>query len=280
MEKFLNDIVSRFSGITPWDILDIFVLSIFFYAVYNFTRRRRAFAALVGMAAFIAARIAVKASGLTASSEFFDFFYKVGPILPVILFQADIRVFLEKIGGFFLGFKSNMVKLFCPKSTSKEAEAIIKAVTRMSSAHTGALIVLERNNGFDETAEKGVLIDALISSELIYNIFFSPAPLHDGAIIVRGKRIHTAACMLPNYTAPSISPSFGSRHRAAIGMSRTSDAGVIVVSEEDGRISYASGGELYLGIDSEKLREVLEDYYGVRRSRTQKKTAKETAQSK
>ncbi len=280
MEKFLNDIVARFSGITPWDILDIFVLSIFFYAVYNFTRRRRAFTALVGMAAFIAARIAVKASGLTASSEFFDFFYKVGPILPVILFQADIRVFLEKIGGFFLGFKSNMVKLFCPKSTSKEAEAIIKAVTRMSSAHTGALIVLERNNGFDETAEKGVLIDALISSELIYNIFFSPAPLHDGAIIVRGKRIHTAACMLPNYTDPSISPSFGSRHRAAIGMSRTSDAGVIVVSEEDGRISYASGGELYLGIDSEKLREVLEDYYGVRRSRTQKKTAKETAQSK
>ncbi len=274
MEKIFNSIVSRFSGITPWDIFDIFVLSVLFYSVYRFTRRRRAFTALVGMAAFLGVGLAVKVSGLAASSEFFDFFYKVGAILPVVLFQADIRVFLEKIGGFFLSFKSNVIKLFRPKSRSDEAEAIIKAVTRMSSAHTGALIVLERNTGFDEISERGILIDSLVSSELICNIFYSPAPLHDGAVVIRGKRIHSAACMLPNYTDPSISPSFGSRHRAAIGMSRSSDAGVIVVSEEDGRISYASNGELHLGIDSAKLRRILESYYGVKHSAVPKKSSK------
>ncbi len=274
MEKVFNNIVSRFSSITPWGIFDIFVLSVLFYSVYRFTRRRRAFTALVGMAVFVGLGLAVKVSGLSASSDFFDFFYRVGAIVPVVLFQADIRVFLEKIGGFFLSFKSNVVKLFCPKSESAEAEAIIKAVTRMSSAHTGALIVLERNTGFDEISERGVLLDSLISTDLICNMFYSPAPLHDGAIVIRGKRIHSAACMLPNYTDPSISSSFGSRHRAAIGMSRSSDAGVIVVSEEDGRISYASDGELHLGIDSEKLRSVLEDYYGVKHSLKTKKSGK------
>ena len=134
---------------------------------------------------------------------------------------------------------------------------------RLSATKTGALIVLENNTGVEDIGQDGIKIDAVISSELICNLFFSPAPLHDGAIIIRKKRISAAGCFLPNYSDPALNASFGSRHRAAIGMSRNSDAGVIVVSEEDGKISYARGGELRRAIDEQTLKEILLGYYGV-----------------
>ena len=138
---------------------------------------------------------------------------------------------------------------------------------RLSATKTGALIVLEMNTGIEDLGQDGVKLDAVISTELICNLFFAPAPLHDGAIIIRKKRISAAGCFLPNYSDPTRNSSFGSRHRAAIGMSRNSDAGVIVVSEEDGKISYAHGGELLRGIDEHTLVDILQRYYGVKRKK-------------
>ena len=170
---------------------------------------------------------------------------------------------LEKIGGFVVGVGKMAAHRFKPESGRAEAEAIIKAVMRLSATKTGALIVLENNTGIYDICQTGVKINASISHELICNLCFSPAPLHDGAVIISGKHINYAGCFLPSFSDPELNSSFGSRHRAAIGMSRDSDAGVIVISEEDGRISYAFAGELSLGIDEQRLRTILNKYYGL-----------------
>ncbi len=276
MNEYLKTLPTRFAGIGPRDFVDIFILSVLFFAIYRYIRKRRAFPVLLGLVAFIGVRAAVVAFKLDASSRFFDFFYKAGVLVPIIIFQADIRSLLEKVGGALINLKNKLIGIFRRKESSREAEALIKAVTRLSSSRTGALIVLEKNSGTEDVAESGVKLDAKITSELICNLFFAPAPLHDGAIVIRGKRIYSAACFLPNYTDPSLSPSFGSRHRAAIGMSRSSDADIIVVSEEDGRISYANSGELLRGIEFTKLREIVEKYYrvSVRIKRKNGKTGK------
>jgi diadenylate cyclase len=204
-------------------------------------------------------------------------FFVPGMIVVAIIFHEDIRAFLEKIGALAI----SLVKIITGKmkmvSGNQETEAITKAVMRLSATKTGALIVLEKNTGVEDICQSGIKINALISHELICNLFFAPAPLHDGAIIIRGKRINSAGCFLPNYSEPGLNSSFGSRHRAAIGMSRLSDAGIIVVSEEDGKISYAYAGELFRGIDAETLREIVEKYYGV--SQKHKKEGKDLNES-
>ncbi len=271
MTKFLDAIASRFGGMTPWDAVDILLLSLFFFAIYKFVKKRRAFPALIGVAVFIGMRYAVKALGFEASLKFFDFFYRAGAVLLVLIFYYDVRAFLEKIGGMFVGSGSGLKKLLAPAKESKDAENIFKAVTRLSSSRTGALIVLENHTNTDELCKDGTLLDAKISTELLCNIFFEDAPLHDGAVVIGGKRIHKAACILPSYTDPELSASFGSRHRAAVGMSRACDAGVIVVSEEDGGVSYAIGGELDRAIELAELRKILEEYFGVKKKRIKKK---------
>ncbi len=272
-------LLSRFSEITPRDILDIFILSLLFFCAYLFVRRRRAFAAVIGVAIFVGLRFAFKALGLTAVQQVFDFFYNVGAISIVLIFQADIRAMLERVGTFFARSHKIVKRLISPKAQSNEVEAIMKAVTRLSSNRTGALMVFERSIGVEEVARKGIILDSLISTELLCNIFFSPAPLHDGAIIIRGGRIYSAACMLPSYTDP-MSADFGARHRAAIGMSRSSDAFVIVVSEQTGVISCAINGDLLTKFDYGALRELLNSYYGVKVRKTKEEKKAERMEKK
>lgn len=265
MNSFFELIRSRFVSIGISDVIDILLLSTLFFLIYRFIRKRRAFPVFIGVIALLLARSLFKFLGLSAIYRFINMFCLPGIIVVVVIFQEDIRAFLEKTGTGVIGFFRILAGKLHPVSGSKEADAVVKAVTRLSATRTGALIVLERSTGIDDVSQSGIKTDALISSELICNLFFAPAPLHDGAIIIRKKRIYAAGCFLPNYTDPTLSASFGSRHRAAIGMSRTSDAGVIVVSEEDGRISYAEGGELSRGIDENKLKSILDGYYGVTR---------------
>ncbi len=263
MNRFLELVRSRIENFGVSDAVDILLLSALFFFMYRFIRKRRAFPVFIGLVAFVACHALFKFFELEAAHKFIDLFYIPGILVVVIIFQEDIRAFLEKTGACLISFFRIITGRLRPASGSREADAVVKAVTRLSASRTGALIVLEKSTGIDDVSQSGIRIDAVISSELICNLFFAPAPLHDGAIIIRRKRIFAAGCFLPNYTDPSLSASFGSRHRAAIGMSRTSDAGVIVVSEEDGRISYAEGGELTRGIDENRLRSILNGYYGI-----------------
>ncbi len=265
MSAFTDRIKDKFIDIQPRDVVDILVIAVFFFFVYKFIRRRRALPVLIGVIAYVVIMQLCKAAQLYAAYRLLDWLSIPVAVSILIIFQADIRAGLEKIGTSLMGLGRMLKNKFVPLPGSAEAEAVEKAVMRLSATKTGALIVLEKNTGIEDIGQDGVKIDAAISSELICNLFFAPAPLHDGAIIIRKKRISAAGCFLPNYSDPALNSSFGSRHRAAIGMSRNSDAGVIVVSEEDGKISYAYGGELSRGIDEQTLVGILEEYYGVSR---------------
>ena len=266
--KLINQMKERFSTLGPRDVADIFVIATLFFLAYKFIRRRRALPILIGVAIYALVMNVCSWFGLKASYELLKWFSIPAAISLFIVFQADIRSALEKIGVKFMGIGKMIKNKVVPLPGSAEAQAIEKAVMRLSATKTGALIVLEMNTGIEDIGQDGVKLDAVVSSELICNLFFAPAPLHDGAIIIRKKRISAAGCFLPNYSDPALNSSFGSRHRAAIGMSRNSDAGVIVVSEEDGKISYAYGGELSRGIDEQTLVGILEDYYGVSKKKS------------
>lgn len=253
-ESYINIIVA---------IVDIILLSALFFFVYKFIRKRRAFSILIGVLSVVVIKELAFALKLSAIYTFLNAFFIPGMLMIAVIFQSDIRAVLEKIGVLIISFCKIVTGKLRLSSGSTEADAIIKAVMRLSATKTGALLVLENNTGIDDICQSGIKINAAVSHELICNLFFPLAPLHDGAVVISGKRINSAGCFLPNYSDPEVNSSFGSRHRAAIGMSRASDAGVIVVSEEDGRISYAFAGELSRGIDEQTLRGILEKYYGL-----------------
>ena len=270
LNSFIAICKAKFSDFSFLDVVDIVILGVLFFIAYRFIRRRRALPILIGVAVYLIFMQLCGALGITATYNVLRWLSIPGTVVLFIIFQSDIRSALEKVGGSVISIGKLLKDKVIPRPGSMEAEAIEKAVMRLSATKTGALIVLEQNTGIEDIGQDGIKIDAVISPELICNLFFSPAPLHDGAIIIRKKRISAAGCFLPNYSDPALNSSFGSRHRAAIGMSRNSDAGVIVVSEEDGRISYAYGGELSRGIDEQTLRNILEDYYGVTKKKAKK----------
>lgn len=181
---------------------------------------------------------------------------ELGLLALVIVFQPEIRRFLEQIGsndfGSFWGFRE------LPISEIENAiREIVSAYTVLSKDRVGALIVFERKNPLDSIIESGTVMDSTVSSELMKNIFFPKAPLHDGAVVIRKGRVAGAACMLPLSTNMSLSRDLGMRHRAGIGMSEHSDAVVAIVSEETGTISVASNGRLKRHLAPETLERVL-----------------------
>ena len=161
--------------------------------------------------------------------------------LPIV-FQPELRRALEHIGegGFF---KRSML-LNYEEACSLVSE-LDKAVTKLSSTKTGALIVLERNMGLNDICASGIKIDGIVSAEFLLNVFIPNTPLHDGAAIIRGNRLIAAGCLLPLTDDRSLSTELGTRHRAAIGLSEQCDAVVVIVSEETGTISVAEAGRIY-----------------------------------
>lgn len=273
MSKFIQIAQEKFSAFGILDAIDILLLSALLFLTYKFTRKRRAFPIFLGVIAFVCAERGSNALGLTALNSALRAFSAPGILMLAIIFQSDIRAFLEKIGNFFIKVCRYIRAGIIPFSWENEINSVKNAVMRLSASKSGALIVLERNTGVADIVQNGIKLDAIISLELICNIFFSPAPLHDGAIIISNKRITAAGCFLPNYSDSELNSGFGSRHRAAIGMSRMSDAGIIVISEEDGKISYAFEGQLERGIDEEKLIGILTEYFSGSKKRKKAKKA-------
>ena len=193
---------------------------------------------------------------LTATSFVLDKLVQWGIVVLVILFQPEIRRFLERMGSGRLGmvFAAN-------KEPGQDMETAIiqttEAYTDLSRDKVGALMVFERQNLLDDVIKTGTELDCSVSSELLKNIFWNKAPLHDGAVIVRDGRIVGAGCMLPLSGNVNLSRDLGMRHRAGIGMSEHSDAVVVIVSEETGSISAAVGGMLKRHLAPETLERLL-----------------------
>jgi diadenylate cyclase len=170
-------------------------------------------------------------------------------ILVIIVFQDDIRRVLTRMGQ--SPFLRNRIKTF------HVLEEITKAAIRMSEQHTGALIVIEKGVGLGNYLDTGVKLNAIVSAPLLQNIFFKNSPLHDGAVIIQNDLISAAGCVLPLNRDENISRRFGTRHRAAIGITENTDAVAVVVSEETGQISVAIGGHITRGVDAATLRRIL-----------------------
>lgn len=280
MEFFKDKVIDTLLSIDLWDVVDIILLAAAFFFVYRFAKKRRAIKLIVGVVLFLALMFLVDAAKLSALGFVFGDFKQLGLIALIIIFQPELRSALEKLGGIRVfnfhvnhGDKDSV-------SSHYVIESVSRAAQRLSSAGHGALIVIERNNSLAEYKRTGSSIDAVISPDMLCSIFYKGTALHDGAVIIRDGRIDSAACVLPMTSRVDIDSELGTRHRAAIGTTEVSDAIVIVVSEETGKISLSMEGELERGFTYSTLRTRLEDILVPKDSAAQKQKSKIARSSK
>lgn len=257
-EIWENSIWTYLRNISWIDILDILVLTLLLHMAYKFMRDRRAGKLALGVMIFLGILILSSVLQMHAIQFIFRNFYQIGLLAVVIVFQPELRAGLEKMGNTpFSGLKNFTSETKEIANISADIDVICEAACDMARTKTGALIVLERSTKLGEYIKSGVLVNAQMSSFLLRNIFFNKAPLHDGAVIIRGHRIFAAGCFLPLSTKDDIVQDLGTRHRAAIGLSECSDAVIIVVSEETGAISIAADGELKRNYNYNSLKQDL-----------------------
>ena len=254
--------VVSFPHITPVDIIEIIILTFLIYQVMIWIKNTRAWMLLkgiviVGVFYIIAAVFRMNTILFIANKTI-----NVGIIAIIIVFQPEFRTALEQLG------RKNIFSSFFSSPGNKNQELrfsdytineLVRASFEMGKVKTGALIVVEQNVVLGEYERTGIALDALVSGQLLINIFEHNTPLHDGAIIVRGDRIVSATCYLPLSDNMELSKALGTRHRAAVGLTEVADCLVIIVSEETGAVSLAIGGEIIRNIDAEYLKSKL--YY-------------------
>ncbi len=239
-----------------WDTLDIAIVAYVIYRLFLLIRGTRAVQLVKGLFVLLLAGVAARLLELTTVIYILDYVQMALIVAVPVVFQPELRRALEQLGR---------GRLFAPAVTLPEAE-LAKVIDDIATAcdvlgrnKIGALIVVERETGLKDIAETGTAIDGLVSSAFLINIFVPNAPLHDGAVIIRGNRVAAAGCFLPLSENPDLSRELGTRHRAAVGMTEQSDALVVVVSEETGWISLANAGKLIRHLDDATLREMLEN---------------------
>lgn len=245
------------------DVLDIMLLGFLIFFMYRLIRDSAAMNIFLGIIVLYLAWVVVRALKMEMMSSLLGQILGVGVIALIILFQQEIRRFLLLIGTKYIKhgrFTGGIFSKGEQGMRDKESlEEILQACQRMSETRTGALIVLAQENSLKDIAEGGDIVNANINKRLIENIFFKNSPLHDGAMIIANNRIMAARCTLPNTAKTDIPAHLGMRHRAAIGLSETCDAIVIVVSEETGRISYVQNGEIHVTSGIGELRMAIEN---------------------
>ena len=259
MKDFIEGCLRTVRMMSVADVIDIIVVSVLIFYIYRFLRDRRAGKLVIGIVLLVALKVVCELTGMYVMQFILQTVFQVGLIIIAIIFQPELRSALEKVGG-------QPIKGFRSIATQKRDEirrvidGVAEAVSGLSETKTGALIVFERDTKLGDLVLTGTVIDAEPSPFLIRNIFHNKAPLHDGALIIRGERLYAAGCLLPLSMNTNIIKDLGTRHRAAIGMSENSDAVVVVVSEETGIVSIAVEGVLTRGYDAASLSAALEKY--------------------
>ena len=255
--SFIQERIPFVTTIRISDLIDIAILSFAIYQLLWIMRKTSSGRVLKGILVLILAMWLASALQLTATSWALNYVVSQGILVLVILFQPEIRRALERMGS---GKLTSMFSSQRPVSLHDMETAIretVDAYTSMSRDKVGALMVFERQNLLDDVIKTGTPLDCSVSSELLKNLFWNKAPLHDGAVIVRDGRIVGAGCMLPLSSNVNLSRDLGMRHRAGIGMSEHSDAVVVIVSEETGSISAAMGGMLKRHLAPATLEQLL-----------------------
>ena len=255
MENFFNNIVSSI-GLN--DVLDIAIVAFLVYKVLGFIRETRAEQLAKGLVVLVICTLLSDFLKLYTLHWLLSGVVSVGLIAIVVIFQPELRRALEHLGrSRFANIMSDIDK----EEAKRMVTEIVRAVESMSASRTGALMVIEKEITLNDIVETGTVIDAYISAEMIGNIFYDGAPLHDGALILRGDRLYAAGCVLPLTQNKELSKELGTRHRAGIGITENSDALVIIVSEETGVISLAQNGELTRFLEGKKIEKTLLDLY-------------------
>lgn len=257
LDNFFNKIIVNFSILKVADILDILIVAAIIYAVISIVRRTSSSRVARGMLMLLIALGISEIFRLTMLRYLLGKTLELGLIAIVIIFRPELRRILERMGSGKFGNLFSSTELY--GSQEKAIEQTVLACIDMARTNTGALIVFERKSGLEEVIDTGSLIDAYVSAELLRNIFFINSPLHDGAVIIRGGRIYSAGCMLPLSHNSGISRDLGMRHRSALGISETTDAICVVVSEETGTISIAENGTLKRHLSFEAFENLLKN---------------------
>jgi diadenylate cyclase len=244
-----------FLKVTFLDILDILVISFILYKIYFFLRNSRAAQMFVGLAIILIVSLITRLFNMSGMTWIFDSLKTVWLIAFVIIFQPELRRMLIFVG------QSRLIRYFIKVSSGKTFDEVIKAAVELSKRRYGALIVMTRDTGIKSITETGIRIQAEVSAPLITSIFNARSPLHDGAIIIQNDIVEAAKCILPLSQSPSLGPHFGTRHRAALGLAEESDAVILVISEETGRISVALDRQLVQNLDESDLQSILFDAF-------------------
>ena len=258
-DNMRNSIINSFNAMRtagPMDIIDILVVAYIIYRLMKLLKDTSAARLAKGVIWLLLIFLIASYAGLNTISFILRNSLSIGVTAAIVIFQPELRRLLEQLG------KGNISGLLVTANDPDAAEAAINATVAacadMSKTKTGVLIVFERKERLGEIISTGTIVDAAPSPELLKNIFFKNSPLHDGALIMREGRIYAAGCVLPLSGSQNLSRDLGTRHRAGVGMSESSDSVLVVVSEETGAISVAIGGMLKRHLSPEVLRKVLE----------------------
>ncbi len=258
ISKFLDKYIPVKFVVT--DAVEIIILAIAFYEIMIWIRKTKAWILLKGIVAIILFMLIASIFNLDTILWLIKNILSVGVLALVIIFQPELRKALEQIGK--KNIWSNILLLDSGKKVNerfsdKTIAEFVKAAAELGRTKTGALIVIEQDYSLAEYIRTGIDVDAIISSQLLINIFEHNTPLHDGAVIVSGNRIVSATCYLPLSENMGLSKDLGTRHRAGVGISENTDAFTIIVSEETGKISVTEGGKLYRNISGDELKKML-----------------------
>ncbi|MGX0848930.1 diadenylate cyclase CdaA [Staphylococcus auricularis] len=239
-------------------VLDLIIVWYVLYLLITVFKGTKAIQLLKGIVVIVIGQQVSKMLDLTATARLFDLVIQWGVLALIVIFQPEIRRALEQLG------RGSLFKRYTGTVNDTEdqlVEAVTKAVQYMAKRRIGALIVFEKETGLQDYIETGISLDSDISQELLTNVFIPNTPLHDGAMIVQGKKIASAASYLPLSDSTKIAKSLGTRHRAAVGISEVSDAFTVVVSEETGTISVTLDGKLRKDISADAFKELLAEHW-------------------
>ncbi|HOF27541.1 MAG TPA: diadenylate cyclase CdaA [Clostridia bacterium] len=255
IKYFSLELSSPFAVISA--LIDIAIVSFLVYKLMIFVKEIRAWSLLKGLLVIVFVAIVSNLLGLQIMTFIFNNIITFAALSVVVLFQPEIRKVLERLG-------TSEITHFFSSTGSDETlmittvvDEIVKACESMSDRYTGALIVIEKSTKIGEFINTGIQLNADVSKEILENIFVPKTPLHDGAVIIRKDKIVAAACLLPLTDNPNLSTELGMRHRGGLGITEVSDCIAVIVSEESGRISYASNGGLVRNLSPDSLRKAL-----------------------
>lgn len=261
METIANFVAGYIQVLRVNDFVDIAIVAIIVYNIAKIINESRAIQLVKGIIIlFLALQLSAWLK-LTVLNYILKNAMQVGAFAIIVIFQPELRNMLERMGRIKVGRIMDFSVSGEDPGTLEVADEIARAASSLSASKTGALIVIERETKLGEVMDTGKVLNADVSSGLLENIFVVNTPLHDGAVIIRGKKILMAACVLPLTSNPDLSLELGTRHRAALGISEASDAVVVIVSEETGKISIALNGRLTRNFTEASLRAELEKLF-------------------